>query len=151
MTYYVSKERLGELEKEYNELITTRRMEVAERLRRAKEYGDLSENSEYNEAKDEQAQLERRIHEVEDILKNSEVIKKDNNASVASIGSEVIVKKAGKEFTYTIVGSQEADPDQGKISNESPVGSALLGHAAGENVTVETLSGKVIYTIVAIK
>ena len=146
-SYYVSDDRLKELEEEYKNLTTVRRIEVADRLKKAKEYGDLSENSEYNEAKEEQTQLEMRISELEDILRNAEIIKKSSGDSV-SIGSTVVVKKdGGDEKTFTIVGSQEVDPDKGKISNESPIGKALLGHSKGETVSVETQNGKIKYEI----
>ena len=152
MTHYLSSERLAELKAEYQELVTVRRMEVADRLKKAKEFGDLSENSEYNEAKDEQSQVERRIIELEDVLKNAEVIIKSEKRDIVGLGSVVEVKRGdGMSVVYTIVGSQEVDPDQGKISNESPVGAGLLGHKAGETVTVNTAKGKVDYTIKSIK
>ncbi|MFA5172908.1 MAG: transcription elongation factor GreA [Candidatus Paceibacterota bacterium] len=151
-TYYLSEERIAELQEELKDLTTNKRMEIAEKLKRAKEFGDLSENSEYNEAKDEQARLERRIMEVEDVLKNSELIKKSAKGEAVEIGSTVTVEKNEKEkITYTIVGSQEANPDEGKISNESLVGGALLGKAAGETVRVKTLSGENSYKIISIE
>ncbi len=152
MTHYLSKERLAELQAEYQELVTGRRMEVADRLKKAKEFGDLSENSEYNEAKDEQSQVERRIMELEDILKNAEVITRSGKHDEVSLGSVVEVEKdGGMKAVYNIVGSQEVDPEQGKISNESPVGAALMGHKAGETIKVRTLKGEVNYTIKSIK
>ncbi|MDD4761753.1 MAG: transcription elongation factor GreA [Candidatus Pacebacteria bacterium] len=151
-TYYLSKERIEELKEELKDLTTNKRMEVAEKLKRAKEFGDLSENSEYNEAKDEQARLERRIMEVEDVLKNSELIKKSAKGEIVEIGSAVTVEKNGKEkINYIIVGSQEANPDEGKISNESLVGGALLGKAVGETVEVKTLNGENSYKIISIE
>lgn len=152
MPHYLSKERLEELQAEYQQLVTERRMEVAERLKRAKEFGDLSENSEYNEAKDEQSQVERRIAELEDVLKNVEVVIKNGNKDMVGLGSVVEVERGdGASMVYTIVGSQEVDPDQGKISNESPVGEALLGHKTGETVAADTFKGPVKYTIKSIK
>lgn len=151
MTHFLSKERLAELQAEYEDLTLRRRMEVADRLKKAKEFGDLSENSEYNEAKDEQAQVERRIAELEDILKNSEIIKKSSKKDEVTIGSTVTAERNdGVKVTYTIVGSQEADPDQGKISNESLVGGALLGKKVGEEAKVETMQGKKIFKVLAI-
>ncbi|PIR04878.1 MAG: transcription elongation factor GreA [Candidatus Liptonbacteria bacterium CG11_big_fil_rev_8_21_14_0_20_35_14] len=149
-SYYVSDDRLKELEEEYEELTSIRRLEVADRLKKAKEYGDLSENSEYNEAKDEQVQLEIRIAELEDVLRNAELIKK-SSSSVVVIGSTVKVKKAdGSVKEFIIVGSQEVDPDSGKISNESPIGKGLLGHSSGEVIEIETLKGKAKYEIISI-
>ena len=150
--YYLSEERLNQIKKEYQQLITEERMAVAEKLKKAKEFGDLSENAEYNEAKDEQAQLERRVGELEDIIKNAELVKKTSGRKEVGIGSTVIVKKEdGKEIKYTIVGSQEINPEEGKISNESPVGSALLGKRAGDKVEVKTIKGKSVYEVKAVK
>lgn len=151
-THYLSAERFKELEAEYRELSTVKRQEVAERLMRAKQDGDLSENAEYNEAKDEQSQLNRRLSELEEIIKNSEIIKKSSQNSKVIIGSEVTIKKENQNNTivYTIVGSQEANPDEGKISNESPVGSALLNKEVGDKVQVNTINGQVNYVIKAI-
>ena len=152
-TYYLSKERVAELQEELKNLTTEKRMEVADKLKKAKEFGDLSENAEYNEAKDEQARLERRIAEIEDILKNSELIKKSLKGGSAGIGSTVTVEKNGgsEPVSYIIVGSEEANPDQGKISNESPVGAALIGRTAGETVEVTTLKGKNYYKIISVE
>ena len=146
--FYLSKERLEELEKEYRKLVIEKRAEIAEKLKKAKEYGDLSENSEYTEAKDEQMAIEKRIADLEVILKNYEVIKKTGKKDAVEIGSIVsLERKDGKKFTYTIVGSQEANPDEGKISNESIVGKALLGKKERDEVEVETLKGKTSYKI----
>lgn len=148
MPQYLSKEKLTELEGELKKLTTTDRQEVAERLRRAKEFGDLSENSEYNEAKDEQAQLEYRISEVEQILREAEIISKSAQKDKVSIGSSVTVTKPdGSKADYHIVGPHEVDPDTGKISNESPVGSSLLDRQVGEEVTVITPNGPAKYKI----
>jgi len=151
-TYYLSKERQEELQNELKQLTTTRRIEVAERLQKAKDFGDLSENAEYSEAKDEQAKLERRIAELEEILKNSELIKKSLKKDLVGIGSTVVVEKNGQQkMTYTIVGSQEVNPDEGKISNESLVGSALIDKVVGDEFEVESLSGKNKYKIISIE
>jgi len=150
--FYLSKERLAELENEYRELVVEKRKEVAEKLKKAKEYGDLSENSEYTEAKDEQMAVEKRISELELILKNYEVIKKTGKKDSVEIGSRVsLERKDGKKFTYTIVGSQEANPDEGKISNESIVGKAILGKKEKDEVEVETLNGKTSYKILSLE
>ncbi|OGZ01922.1 MAG: transcription elongation factor GreA [Candidatus Liptonbacteria bacterium RIFCSPLOWO2_01_FULL_53_13] len=150
-TYYVSAERLEELKRELEQLKTKKRMEVAEHLKRAKEYGDLSENSEYAEAREEQAAVEMRIVELEELLKNATVIKKVAGAKRVQVGSHIIVKRGGETIEYTIVGSSESDPMQGKISNESPLGKAFLDKEAGENIEVKTPGGKATYELVKIE
>jgi transcription elongation factor GreA len=148
---YVSEEGLEDLKKELEDLKTKKRLEVADNLKRAKEYGDLSENSEYVEAREEQNRVETRIFELEDFLKNAVVIKKTNGAKKLQVGSKITVKKAGKSFTYSIVGSNESDPLTGKISNESPMGKAFLGHAEGDSIVVSTPGGKITYEILKIE
>lgn len=146
--YYVSAERLEELKQELTQLKTVARQDVAEQLKRAKEYGDLSENAEYAEAKEEQARVETRIFELEDILKRAEVIQKEDAAADSvKIGSKVTVKKGDKFFTYTIVGSGESKPEEGKISNESPMGQAFLNHKVGDEIQVRTPSGFITYIV----
>lgn len=147
---YLSPERLEALKQELNELKTAKRIEVAERLKRAKELGDLSENSEYFEAREEQAQVESRIFEVEDIIKNASLISKITSRTKVEVGSTIDVTKDGAKMTFTIVGSNEAEPEAGKISNESPLGSAFLGHEPGESVKVKTPKGEMTYKIVKI-
>ena len=135
-----------ELAKELEELKTTKRSEIAEKIKIARGYGDLSENSEYDEAKNEQAKIEARIVELEAMLKNVEIIS-DVKGSAKTVVVGVCVKvrdvKTGKEFEYRIVGSTEADPRNGKISDECPVGRAILGHRAGDEVVVEAPSGEI--------
>jgi transcription elongation factor GreA len=145
--FYLSKERLEELKQELETLLHEGRRNVADRLKRAKEYGDLSENSEYSEAKDEQAAIERRIMELEDTLKNAVIIKKAVSTDVVVVGSTIVVKDKNKSYTYQIVGSHEAMPEEGRISNESPFGKAFLGHSVGEEVKVSTPKGETHYTI----
>lgn len=145
--YYVTKERLEELKDELERLKTKRRMEVAERLKTAKEFGDLSENSEYSEARIEQEQIETRIIGLEDLMKRVVVIKKHEGADQVGIGSTVTVKKDDQVFRYQIVGSNETKPEEGKISNESPLGRAFLEHKVGDSVSVSTPRGEVIYQI----
>lgn len=147
---YLSPERLEALKQELNELKTAKRIEVADRLKRAKELGDLSENSEYFEAREEQAQVESRIFEVEDIIKNASVISKPTNRTKVEVGSTIEVTKDGAKMTLTIVGSNEAEPETGRISNESPLGKAFLGHEPGEHVKVKTPKGEMTYKIVSI-
>ncbi|MFH1246278.1 MAG: transcription elongation factor GreA [Candidatus Liptonbacteria bacterium] len=148
---YVSEEGLRELKRELEQLKTQKRIEVADHLRRAKEYGDLSENSEYVEAREEQSQVEKRIFELEEFLKNIVVIKKSQGGKRVQVGSKITVKKGSKETVYTIVGSNESDPLSDKISNESPMGKAFLNHEVGEEVAVSTPAGKVAYVIVKIE
>lgn len=148
--YYLTAERFEELKAELVNLKTVRRLEVADRLKRAKELGDLSENAEYSEAREEQAVVESRIFEVEDMIKNAVIIKTGTDSKLVEIGSSVVVSRGGKETTYHIVGSNETKPEDGYISNESPLGKAFLGHKPGEEVTVTTPKGDVKYTIVKI-
>ncbi len=150
----VSAEGLKRLEAELEELKTVGRQEIAEKIKEARSFGDLSENSEYDEAKNEQAILEAKIAELERQLKNVKILDdaEIDNTKV-SIGSKVtaVNENNGKEVTYTIVGSTEADPFKGKISDESPVGAALLGHGVGETVEAELPNGATVqYTITGI-
>ncbi len=148
---YVSKEKLENLKKELETLKTVKRQEVAEMLRQAKDYGDLSENSAYTEAREAQNQLEMKIVELEEMVKNAQIITENSGGQFVSVGSTVTVKRDGKQYTYTIVGSEEADPVNGKISNESPLGKAFLGHAAGDDVVAHIPSGEAEFKIVSIK
>jgi transcription elongation factor GreA len=147
---YFTKERLEALKEELADLKTRRRIEVGERLKRAKELGDLSENSEYFEAREEQAQVETRIGELEDMIKNAEIIEKSTSTSAVSIGSTLEVEKNGQRRKFTIVGSNEAKPEAGLISNESPLGKAFLGKKVSDKVMVTTPAGKAEYTIISI-
>jgi len=151
MDYYLTSERLAELKQELNELKTAKRAEVAERLKRAKELGDLSENSEYFEAREEQGQVEARIAEVEEMVKNASIISKTHQKGSVQIGSSVVVSKNGKNMTFAIVGSNETKPEEGKISNESPIGKALYGKKVGDEARVKAPSGEVSYKIVSIE
>jgi len=149
----LTSEGLKKLQDELDNLKNVRRKENTAALKVAKSFGDLSENSEYDEAKNEQAEIEARITEIENMLKNVEIIDEDGIATdVASIGSKVKVKDLddGEEAEYSIVGSTEADPMKGKISDESPLGSALLGHKVGETVQVEAPMGTIEYEILNI-
>jgi transcription elongation factor GreA len=143
----------AKLEDELKHLETVRRREVGERIKEAKEFGDLSENSEYDDAKNEQAWVESRIIEITQILAHATIIDAPKSTpSKVTLGSKVTLEAAdGSKRVYQVVGSAEADPADDKISNESPVGAAVLGHKKGEAVSVTTPSGKVIeYTIVSI-
>jgi transcription elongation factor GreA len=132
------------LKTEIEHLRTTKRREVAERIKEAREFGDISENAEYDHAKNEQAMLEARIAQLEDKLRNATVIdQKQIESGVVGVGTRVNVKdqKSGQSMAFHIVGSAEADPSENKLSNESPVGSALLGHKRGDVVTVQVPRG----------
>jgi transcription elongation factor GreA len=146
---YLTAEGLTKLKAELNRLITVERPRIAARIHDAKLDGDISENAEYEDAKQEQSFLEGRIATLEAQLKNAEVIAKGNGDKV-DIGSKVVIKGADGEETFTIVGSAEAAPREGRISNESPVGSALMGHRKGETITVQAPSGPIEYTLVKI-
>lgn len=147
---YLSKQRYKELEEELKELKTKGRKKVADRLKKAKALGDLSENSEYQEARNERDQLEQKINKLQNILRNAEIIKKSQNSDKVRVGSEVKIKRGKTKTEYTIVGSQESDPAEGLISNESPIGKALLGARVGEKVKVKTPKGNKNYEIIKI-
>ena len=140
------------LEEQLEYLKTVARKEIAQQIKVAREFGDLSENAEYEEAKNEQARIEGEIVELEKKLRGATVIDESTlDRSVVHIGAAVDLKdQAGKKFQFTIVGSTEADPLKGRISNESPVGAALLGHHKGDRVEVTTPAGVQTYTILAI-
>ncbi len=152
--FKLSPERLKELQDELNYLKTVREKEVAELIKEARSFGDLSENSEYDEAKTEQGKLYSRIAEVENILSNYVVIEEsEESGEYIRLGSTVTVldKEFDEEVTYKIVGSQEADPMNGAISEDSPFGKALLGRNAGEDVTVDAPAGPVEYKILKVE
>lgn len=149
--YYLTPERLEELKVELNDLKTNKRIEVAERLKRAKELGDLSENSEYFEAREEQNQVETRIYELEEMVKNASIIEKATGKTKVQIGATIEVSKDGVKNKFTIVGSNEARPEAGLLSNESPLGKAFLGKGAGDVVKVKTPKGEATYKILAIE
>lgn len=150
--HYISEDKYAELEKELVELKGPKRKQVLESLAFAKSLGDLSENAEYHNARDEQARLEDRIIKIEEILKSSKIVSHHKGA-VVEVGSTVVVKK-GKEKetkTFVIVGSEEADMPKGKISNNSPLGEALLGKKKGDVATFATPKGTIEYTIVSVE
>ncbi len=142
------------IEAELEQLKTVRRKEIAARIKQAIEFGDISENSEYDEAKNEQAQIEERIMKLENILKIAVIIDEDEiSTDMVSVGSTVYVKEndAPEEIQYTIVGSAEADPYEMKISNESPVGKALLGKKVGEKIDIQIPDGTTVYEVIKIE
>lgn len=147
-TYHITPEGKTELETELEEL-KGRRSAIAEKIANARDYGDLSENSEYDSAREEQGLVESRVAEIEDILQNADIIK-DTKSSTVKVGSTVVLKN-GKDVTYRIVGPVEADPLEGKISNESPIGAALMGKKEGDKVTITTPKGETTYHVKEVK
>lgn len=151
--YKITSLRLADLEKELNYLKTTREREIAAMIAEARSYGDLSENSEYDDAKNEQAFIEGSIVELENKLAHAKIIEEGTGAKKVMMGSTVELEdiEYGETMTYTIVGSMEADPMENKISNESPVGSAILGATVGSIVDVKAPAGTIQYKILDIK
>lgn len=149
---FVTEEGLKKLKDELEYLKITKRKEIAEALKQAKAFGDLSENSEYDEAKNEQAEVERHIAELEDILNNIEIIKSTGKKNTIHVGSTVKVldMEFDEEIVYTIVGSTESDPLENKISDESPIGKALLGAKPKDTITAETPGGAVKMKVIEI-
>ena len=143
---------LNKLENELHNLKVNKRQEIAEKIKEAREQGDLSENAEYDAAKDEQREIEERIVAIESLLKNAEVVD-DAEEGTINIGCKVKLfdKEFDEEVEYMIVGSTEANSLQGKISNESPVGMALLHHRVGDEVTVETQAGVLEYKVLSVE
>ncbi len=149
--YKLSQASVDQLKEELNYLQTVREKEVAEQIREARSFGDLSENSEYDEAKTEQGKLYSRIAEVEEILDNVEIIEVVSDGDAIGMGYKVTLVEAGEtdEEVYEIVGSQESDPRQGRISEDSPIGRALMGKHAGDEIMVEAPAGTLRFRIVA--
>ncbi|MCK9360768.1 transcription elongation factor GreA [Patescibacteria group bacterium] len=148
---YVSPEYLEKLKAELHDLKTVQRRELANRIEAAKALGDLSENAEYHEAKDALGFIEGRILEIEDLFKNAVIVEHDAKAGTnVRVGSKVKVKVNGKEKSFEIVGSNEADPMAGKVSNESPIGMALIGAHKGDKVNVKSPAGATVYEIIEI-
>jgi len=148
--YLLTHEGLEKLNQELKHLVNNKRNEVIERIREAAAHGDLSENADYSQAREEQSFTEGRIQEIEDIIKNAEIIATNTHHSSVNIGSTVKVKVNGKEKIYSIVGSSEANPKEGKISNESLVGENILGKRIGDKVKITTPAGENEYEIISI-
>ena len=146
---YITKDGLKKLKDELAELVDSKRPEIAQKIKEAREMGDISENAAYDEAKREQAFIEGRIAELEEIIKNSKVAE-EVAAGVVVVGSKVTLHIEGDEEEFHIVGAPEADPALRKISHESPLGEALLGRKVGEKVEVEAPIGKLTYTVLKI-
>ena len=152
MKYKMSRERYEEIEKELEYLQTVREKEVAEQIKEARSYGDLSENSEYDEAKTEQGKLYSKIAEYKNLLENAEIVEMTGKVGTIGIGSKVRVLdiEFNEEAEYQIVGSQEANPALNRISDDSPFGRGLMGHKIGETVTVEAPVGSLQFKILDI-
>ena len=150
--FKMSEERLTELKEELNYLVTVREKEVAEQIKEARSFGDLSENSEYDEAKTEQGKLYSKIAEIRNLIENAEIITKSDETDKVGIGSIVTVRDCefDTEEQFQIVGSQEADPITGKISDDSPFGRGLMGHRVGEEIDVEAPAGRLRFEILKI-
>jgi len=147
--YQITPEGQKELLTELAEL-KARRGEIADKIADARDFGDLSENAEYDAAREEQGLLETRIAEIEEIINNAEIIKASKRSAIG-LGSKVDLKSGKNIFSYTIVGPVEADPMEGRISNESPIGRALFGKKVGDKVTITTPKGEVAYTVTEIR
>ncbi len=151
--YYLTAEGAERLRKELAELKGPRRTELAQRLRTAIQQGDLSENADYSKAKEDQAFLEGRIQELETLLSRAEIISASGSPTgVIGLGSVVLIREKGREpVKYFLVGAQEADPRNGRISHESPIGRVLIGHKAGETVKAQTPAGELSFEIVEVE
>ncbi len=150
----LTEEGYQKLEKELNHLENEKRREIAKRIKVAREFGDISENSEYDDAKNEQAFVEGRIKEIQNMLRNAKVVKDSEVTDTkVNIGTTVKLKEleSNEDYKYTLVGSAESDPLNYKISNESPIGKAIIGHKIGDVVAVEVPSGRVKYKITSIE
>lgn len=148
----LTKEGLEKLKKEHEELVKVKHPDAVDRVARARDFGDLSENAEYAAARDELAFIGGRVQELEEVLKNAQLVKttKANHGKV-DVGCTVTVDIAGQKDTFTVVGEWEADPSTKKISHASPLGKALLGKKAGEKIEVDAPAGKLIYTILKVE
>ena len=154
--YKMSQERLEELKKELNYMETVREKEVSEQIKEARSFGDLSENSEYDEAKTEQGKLYSRIAEYKDLIEHAEIVDNvDHNLpkDAVTLGSIVMVKDLDEDFEdkYEIVGSQEANPREGRISDDSPGGKGLIGHRAGDTVTIPVPAGEIRLEVLSVE
>ena len=154
--YKMSRERYEDLKKELDYLETDRAKEVAEQIKEARSFGDLSENSEYDEAKNEQGKLYSKIAELKDLVENAEIVdnmEEDTPKDAVTLGSIIVVRDLEEDFEekYEIVGSQEANPREGRISDDSPVGKALHGHRAGEIITVSAPAGELKFEILSVE
>jgi transcription elongation factor GreA len=147
--HYLTQEGKQELERELQKLIKKDRIELAAKLKEAVSQGDLKENADYHDAKEKQALMEGRIHYLENVLRSATIIENNRASDEIVLGSTVTIREKGldEDEQYMIVGAAEANPREGKISNESPIGEALLGHKVGDNVRVKTPAGEVVFKI----
>lgn len=151
---YITEKGLEELKKEHDELIQIKRPQLVGRLATARDMGDLAENAEYTAARDELAFIDGRIDELEDLLKNPTIIAekpRGRKSKIVNLGSKVTVKTGAKKEVFTIVGEWESNPGEKKISNESPLGKALLGKIVDDNIEIEAPAGKIAYKIISIE
>jgi transcription elongation factor GreA len=149
----LTKEGYDKIVAEHEELVSVRRAEVAERIKEAISYGDISENAEYDSAKNEQAELEERIHKLETMMRKAKIVQEEDvKGDVVNVGLKVRVKDLDMDFEeeFSIVGATESDPFNGKISNESSVGRALIGHKVGDKVAIEVPDGVINYEVIEI-
>lgn len=147
---YLTEDGFKKLKEELEYLKTAKRQEIARRIQEAKELGDLSENAEYSAAKDAKAETEVRVSEIEQLLKDATIIEEPKKIGVVQVGSTITVDNGSGSRQYTIVGRNEANPAEGKISNESPLGAAFLGKKTSDKVSVNTPKGTIIYKIKSI-
>jgi len=150
-TQYLTEESLKNIKKELENLRNKTIPDIAKRIDEAKQQGDLSENAEYHQAREDMSWAQGRAKELEHLIQNSQIFEKNKNNDTISLGCTVVVKINGKEKEYTIVGPQEIDPSKGYISNESPLGQAFLKHKVKDKVEVLAPAGKLIYEIISIK
>lgn len=148
---YLTKEGLAELKKEMDMLSRVKRPDVLSRVTQARNMGDLSENAEYAAVREELSFIDGRIDELEELLKNAEIIRDTVSHTVVKLGSTVTLHAKGKKESFTVVGEWEADPKEKKISHESPLGKVLIGKKVGEKIQVEAPAGKISYTIVSVR
>lgn len=149
----LTKEKLEKLEDELEYLKTKKRPEIAEKIKIARSFGDLSENADYDEAKNEQGEVESRIMKIEDMIRNAKTIEVNENSDTVGVGNTVTLydEEFDEEVIYKLVGTAESNPLEGYISNESPVGEAIIGHKVDDRVEVETPNGKMYFVIKNIK
>ncbi len=147
---FITKEGLEKLKEELNYLKTEKRQEISRRIQAAKELGDLSENAEYSESKEQQALNEGKIAEMEETAKNAQTIDNDHSSNIVNIGSTIIVRNGKTERAFTIVGSNEANPSDGKISNETPLATSFIGHKVNDKIEVKAPKGTIEYLILNI-
>ncbi|OGL61780.1 hypothetical protein A3E97_01930 [Candidatus Uhrbacteria bacterium RIFCSPHIGHO2_12_FULL_47_12] len=151
MPTYLSKQGLEDLKAEHAKRITQIRKEIAEKISAAKELGDLSENFEYHEAKEQQGLNESRVVQLADMIRDAVIVNESTGGTSLGLGTTFVVEVNGAQKTYSLVGSNESDPMSGKISNESPIGLAFMGHEVGDLIEIQTPGGAMTYKIISIK